>query len=218
MIGGAGMRRHLVVGEMVVGAGIIILSLGILPLWAAIVGLAIFAMGIGGLPLTSQVSGSDSSLHAGAGVAVVLLLAGVVAWLVWPAQKSDNVAAVTSSGVPPPVEIVPELAVEPKPAPEPKPTAKPASESRPGAVLARFSAKHKHRLRDCEGILTFTAKTIRFQSEEPDDSFAYSIDQVELDNDGVKDRLGKAWHFTVEGRDMEDVFKRWKAGALRAQK
>jgi hypothetical protein len=215
MIGGAGMRRHLVVGEMVVGAGIIILSLGVLPLWAAIIGLAIFAMGMGGLPLTSQVSGSVSASHASAAVAVVLLLAGVVAWLVWPAQEPDNLAAVTSSGVPPPVQAVPEPAVAPKPAPEPKPTAKPAAESGPGAVLARFSAKHKHRLRDCEGILTLTAKTIRFQSQEPDDSFVYSIDQVELDSDGVKDRLGKAWHFTAEGRDMEDVFKRWKAGALR---
>jgi hypothetical protein len=202
---------------MVIGAGIIILSLGILPLWAAIIGLAIFAMGMGGLPSTSQVSGSVSAFHIGFRVAVVLLLAGVVAWLVWPAQEPDTVAAVTSSGEPPPVQAVPESAVAPKPAPEPKPTVKPASEAGPGAVLARFSAKHKHRLRDCEGILTLTAKTIRFQSQEPEDSFAYSIDQVELDSDGVKDHLGKAWHFTAEGRDMEDVFKRWKAGALRAQ-
>lgn len=211
------MRRHLVVGEIVVGAGIIVLSVGILPLWAAIVGLAIFAMGVGGLPLTSQVSGSDSAPHVAGRIAVVLFLAVVIAWLARPAQNSHRVEDVTSSGVPPPVQAVPEPTLEPKPAPEPKLTAKPASEPKLSATLARFPAKHKHRFRDCEGVLTFTAKTIRFQSEQPDDSFVYSIDQVELDNDGVKDRLGKAWHFTVEGRDMKDVFKRWKAGVLRAQ-
>ena len=211
------MRRHLVVGEIVVGAGMIILSVGVLPLWAAIVGLAVFAMGVGGLPVTSQVSGSDSAPRVGGRIAVVLLLAGVVAWLAWPAQDSHKVEDVTSSGVPPPVQVVPEPTVAPKPVPEPKLTAKPAPEPRLGAVLARFSAKHKHRLRDCEGILTFTAKTIRFQSKQPDDSFVYSIDELELDNDGVKDRRGKAWHFAVEDRDMEDVFKRWKAGVLRAQ-
>ena len=209
------MRRHLVVGEIVVGAAIVILSVGILPLWAAIVGLAIFAMGVGGLPLASQVSGSDSAAYAVGRIGGVLLLAAVVTWLAWPALDSRQAEDVTSSGVPvpPPVQVVP----KPDPAPEPKLAPKPASEPKVGATLARFSAKHKHRFRDCEGVLTFTAKTIRFQSEQPDDSFVYSIDQVELDNDGVKDPIGKAWHFTVEGRDMQDVFKRWKAGVLRAQ-
>jgi hypothetical protein len=210
------MRRHLAVGEIVVGAGIIVLSVGILPLWASIVGLALFAMGVGGWPLTSQVSGSGSAPHGAGRIAVVLLLAGVVAWLTWPAQDSHTVEEVASSSVPPPVQVIPEPAPAPKPAPDPTSTAKPAAEPNRAVTLARFSAKHKHRLRDCEGVLTFTAKTVRFQSEEPDDSFVYSIDQVELDNDGVKDRSGKAWHFTAEGRDMEDVFKRWKSGALRA--
>jgi len=191
----------------VVGTGIIILSVGVLPLWAAIVGLAVFAMGVGGLPLTSQVTGFDSAPQVGSRIAVVLLLSGVVAWLAWPTQNSQEAEDVILSAAPaPPLEPV---------APEPKAASK--LRPQPADVLATFSAKHKHRFQDCEGVLTFTVNTIRFQTNHPDDSFVYSLGQVELDNDGVKDRFGKAWHFTAQGRDMEDVFKRWKAGALRAQ-
>jgi len=77
-----------------------------------------------------------------------------------------------------------------------------------------FSAKHKHRMRDCDGILTLSAETIRFDTDHSEDSFVYPIEQVQLDEDGVKDPNGRAWHFRVEGRDMRDTFRLWKTGEL----
>jgi hypothetical protein len=142
-------------------------------------------------------------------LAGVLLAIGFIAWLAWPKQDGKTTGEVTppAVAVPPPEPTVAEPPVK----------AKPAAKPRPPIVLATFSAKHKHRFQDCEGVLTFTANTIRYQTDHPEDSFMYSIKQVELDDDGVKDRSGKAWHFTAEGRDMEDIFKRWKTGVLRAQ-
>jgi hypothetical protein len=55
-------------------------------------------------------------------------------------------------------------------------------------------------------------EAIQFQTDHPEDSFMFAIDDVELDDDGVKDPSGKAWHFSVDARDMKDTFRQWKAG------
>jgi hypothetical protein len=75
-------------------------------------------------------------------------------------------------------------------------------------------ARHKHRMGDCEGTLTFAIDTIQFESDEPKDSFIFSTRDVALDDDGMRDPYGKAWHFVVAGRDMEETFRHWKAGRL----
>jgi hypothetical protein len=82
----------------------------------------------------------------------------------------------------------------------------------PAALVLR--AKHKHRMRDCEGALTLFPDRIQFDSDEPKDRFTFLIEEVMLDDDGIKDRSGKPWHFVIEGRDVEETLLQWKAGRL----
>lgn len=153
-----------------------------------------------------------------------------LAWLMWPSQGPTTRTAPPERRPPtqPPSaqprqpeggktaarsnQVTP-APLESQGAPTVLPLAPPAPLLRPVV----FSATHKHRMRDCEGILTLSAEAIRFQTDHPEDSFVYGIDQVELHEDGVKDSHGKAWHFKVEGRDVRDMLRLWKAGALLEQ-
>ena len=79
-----------------------------------------------------------------------------------------------------------------------------------------YSVTHKHRLRDCRGTLTFTQEGLRFESDEPQDSFAVGLNDVSIEGDAL--RIGnKTWRFQFDGAaSAERIFQDWKAGTLRA--
>jgi hypothetical protein len=77
-----------------------------------------------------------------------------------------------------------------------------------------YMVTHKHRLRDCHGTLTFTRNGLRFDSDEPGDSFDVRRNDVTIDGDVLRIR-DKPWRFefndSVRG---ERLFSDWKAGTL----
>jgi hypothetical protein len=113
---------------------------------------------------------------------------------------------------------------QPEPASAP-PELRP-SEAPPRADVAAIKPKtapsrvvhtvtHKHRLRDCHGTLTFTMDGLRFESDEPQDSFAVRRDDVTIEGDELRIQ-NKTWRF--EFRDdvrAERIFQDWKSGTLR---
>jgi len=80
-----------------------------------------------------------------------------------------------------------------------------------------FSANHKHRLRDCHGVLTFSRRSVRYVARDSDDSFTFPIADVTPHENGIEAR-GKRWHFEIRGRDAGKIFKDWKAGRLPLRK
>ena len=81
-----------------------------------------------------------------------------------------------------------------------------------------YMVTHKHRLRDCHGSLTFTRKGLRFDSDEPEDSFDVALDEVTIEGDVLSIR-NKPWRFEfTDGVRGERVFKDWKAGTLQPPK
>jgi hypothetical protein len=81
------------------------------------------------------------------------------------------------------------------------------------AAEISFPATHKHRLRDCHGILTLSKESIRYKTDNDEDSFEFRITEVSLHDDGI-DAGGKRWHFEIPGQRAEDLFRNWKAGVL----
>jgi hypothetical protein len=80
----------------------------------------------------------------------------------------------------------------------------------------RYAVTHKHRLRDCHGTLTFTRDGLRFESDEPQDSFTVRLDDVIVDGDALRIR-DKMWRFEFDDAiRAERVFKDWKNGTLRS--
>src|SRR5688572_31727274 len=81
-------------------------------------------------------------------------------------------------------------------APLPAPEAPPAEATRrsdagdrkPSAAPMRvvYMVAHKHRLRDCHGNLTFTRTGLRFESDEPEDSFEVALDDVTIEGDVLR--------------------------------
>jgi hypothetical protein len=103
--------------------------------------------------------------------------------------------------------------------PEPTPTEAPPvvhNEPPPSPPQHRekyFAAKHKHRLiGGCDGVLTLSENGIRFKSE--DHYFALTMDEVELDGDGITDGSGKNWHFSIKDMDVRELLRDWKDGRL----
>jgi hypothetical protein len=80
-----------------------------------------------------------------------------------------------------------------------------------------FSANHKHRLRDCHGVLTFSRRSVRYVARDSDDSFTFPIADVTPHENGIEAR-GRRWHFEIRGRDAGKIFKDWKAGRLPIRK
>jgi hypothetical protein len=77
-----------------------------------------------------------------------------------------------------------------------------------------YMVAHKHRLRDCHGTLTFTRNGLRFDSDEPEDSFDVRRDDVTIDGEVLRIR-DKPWRFEFnEGVRGERLFSGWKAGTL----
>lgn len=107
------------------------------------------------------------------------------------------------------------------PAPEPPPSdATRRNAVKPSAAPIRvvYMVTHKHRLHDCHGRLTFTRKGLRFDSDEPEDSFDVSLDEVTIEGDVLRIR-NKPWRFEFnDGVRVERVFNDWKAGTLQPPK
>jgi hypothetical protein len=79
-----------------------------------------------------------------------------------------------------------------------------------------YMVTHKHRLRDCHGKLTFTRNGLRFDSDEPEDSFNVGRDDVTIEGDVLRIR-DKSWRFEFnDGIRVERLFSDWKAGTLPA--
>ena len=78
-----------------------------------------------------------------------------------------------------------------------------------------YMVTHEHRLRDCHGTLTFTRNGLRFDSDEPEDSFDVGRDDVTIEGNVL--RIGdRQWRFEFnKGVRGERVFTDWKAGTLR---
>jgi len=73
---------------------------------------------------------------------------------------------------------------------------------------------HKHRLRDCHGTLTFTRDGLRFDSDEPNDSFDVRREDVTIESDVLHIR-NKPWRFEFSDDIRgERLFSDWKAGNL----
>jgi hypothetical protein len=78
-----------------------------------------------------------------------------------------------------------------------------------------YKVTHKHRLRDCHGTLTFTQEGVRFESDEPQDSFAVRLDDVTIEGDALRIR-DKSWRFEFDDAvNAERIFHDWKTGTLR---
>lgn len=95
----------------------------------------------------------------------------------------------------------------------PPPAHMPPASSRAPNLQAVYAATHKHRLRDCNGVLTFTSDRVIYRSSEAQDSFDLAIGDVMVD-DGLR-MLGKRWRFELEGASADRVFLAWKRGTLR---
>ena len=88
-----------------------------------------------------------------------------------------------------------------------------ADTRKPSQVM--YAVTHKHRLRDCHGTLTFTREGLRFDSDQPQDSFAVRPDDVTIEGDALRIR-NKPWRFEFDnGVRVERIFQEWKAGTLR---
>jgi len=74
-----------------------------------------------------------------------------------------------------------------------------------------YMVTHKHRLRDCHGTLTFRRNGLRFDSDEPGDSFDVGRDDVSINGDVLRIR-DKSWRleFSVGVRG-DRLFSAWKA-------
>jgi len=98
-------------------------------------------------------------------------------------------------------------------APQQSPTPRNPETAKRSPVVYRVT--HKHRLRDCHGTLTFTQDGLRFESDEPQDSFAVRLDEVIVEGDALRIR-NKAWRFEFDdGVSAERIFQDWKTGTLR---
>jgi hypothetical protein len=84
------------------------------------------------------------------------------------------------------------------------------SRPKPPAEIA-FPAVHKHRLRDCRGVLTFSRNSVRYETTHTEDAFVFQIGEVSLHEDGFEFN-GKRWHFLIEKQDPAAIFRNWRAG------
>lgn len=145
----------------------------------------------------------------------VLILLGLLGYLVNQQQSSRRTPDIDA------VEPAqPDAAAAPNP--EPRPSDAPRRDDvgtlKPKTVPTGvvYTVTHKHRLRDCHGSLTFTRNRLRFESDEPEDSFDVGRDDVTVERDVL--RIGdKRWRFDFnDDVRVERLFNDWKAGNLPA--
>ncbi len=98
----------------------------------------------------------------------------------------------------PPRKPEPEVRTEP-PEPEPIP-------------VVTYTAKHWHNIGSCSGEIKLTPQNIEFTSGQH--TFKFGIYQIQLDGDGFRDPSGRAWHFFIQGVDVERMLGKWQNGGL----
>jgi len=144
-----------------------------------------------------------------AGLLILLALLGHL--LNQQASKREANSRVESAPLPAPPETKTETAPQ-SPTPGQSAGSNPAT---PKASRVVYRVTHKHRLRDCHGSLTFTREGLRFQSDEPEDSFAVGRDDVTVEGDTLRIR-DKTWRFQFDDTvRAERIFQDWKNGTLR---
>ena len=87
--------------------------------------------------------------------------------------------------------------------------------SRPAAShpeMISYSVQHRHNLGGCSGEIKLTPQSIEFISDEHE--FKFDVGNVLLVRNGIQDPNGKAWRFSHEWTDLENVLSRWKRGEL----
>jgi hypothetical protein len=144
----------------------------------------------------------------------LLILVALLGHLLNQQQASKQTADSGVEPVPKPSAADTKTAAETKTeAAQQSPTPRnPQTRKRSQAV---YTVTHKHRLRDCHGTLTFTQEGLRFESDEPQDSFAVRLDEVTVEGDALRIR-NNAWRFEFEdGVSAERIFQDWKTGTLR---
>ena len=144
----------------------------------------------------------------------VLILAGLLGHLLTQQPTSirtPDIDAVES----------PQRESAPAPNPEVRPSDAPRRDDgtlkpKTAPTRAGYIVTHKHRLRDCHGRLTFMRNRLRFESDEPADSFDVGRDDVTVERDAL--RIGdKLWRFDFsDDVSVERLFSDWKAGNLPA--
>ena len=147
----------------------------------------------------------------------VLILLGLLGYLL-NQQRASRRTVDTGVESQQPQSPPPAAAAEKKPetvgqSPTPRQRAE-DNAARRKPLQVTYMVTHKHRLRDCHGTLTFTRAALRFESDEPEDSFAVGFDDVAVKGDTLRIR-DKTWRF--EFRDAvraERVYQDWKTGTL----
>jgi hypothetical protein len=120
---------------------------------------------------------------------------------------------VASAPMPAPAETMPAPAETKPDATQQSPITHKAE--RPNGSRVTYTVTHKHRLRDCHGTLTFTREGLRFESDEPQDSFAVRLNDVTIEGDGLR-IANKTWRFEFDGAvSAERILQDWKTGTLR---
>lgn len=145
----------------------------------------------------------------------VLILVGLLGHLLNQQRTSPQISDIDAAKPTPPDSAS-------APAPELRPPDAPRSNdaatggSKPAPTRVEYMVTHKHRLRDCHGKLTLTRNRLRFESDEPQDSFDVSRDDVTVERDVL--RIGdKRWRFAFsDDIQVEALFSNWKAGKLPA--
>ena len=141
----------------------------------------------------------------------VLILLGLLGHLINQQQASSRTPGI-DAGERPPLESPPTTAPEAPPSDATR--RNDVGNVTPAPQRVAYMVTHKHRLRDCHGTLTFTRKELRFDSDEAEDSFVVGLDEVSLQDDGLRVR-NKLWRFEFnDGLRVEELLKDWKPGAL----
>jgi hypothetical protein len=140
----------------------------------------------------------------------VLILVGLLGHLLNQQRISTRTPDADAVERPQP-ESAPPTNPELRPSDPPRPD---AGSLKPKTAPARvgYMVTHKHRLRDCHGRLTFTRNRLRFESDEPEDSFDVARDDVTVERDALRIG-GKLWRFDFsDDVHVERLFSDWKAG------
>lgn len=149
--------------------------------------------------------------------AAVLILLGLLGYVLNQQQASTRPPDGALESQPRPSSPAPSAAETKTPAvpksSTPRQSAENNADKRTPSQVA-YVVTHKHRLRDCHGTMTLTRAALRFESDEPQDSFAVGVDDVTVEGDALRIR-DKTWRFEFpDGVRAERIFQDWQTGAL----
>ena len=142
-----------------------------------------------------------------------LILVGLLGHLLNQQRTSNETPDITAVERTPP-ESAPVPGTEARPSDATRRNDAGTAKPKTAPTRVAYMVTHKHRLRDCHGTLTFTRNGLRFDSDEPQDSFDVRRDDVTINGDVLLIR-DKAWRFEFkDGVRGERLFSEWKAAKL----